>query len=449
MINKIIDKISMILLGTLILTLGYFAFEWLNNGFKEHKSWVYSVDINDDDIIASTSENKILLWDGLYNTETIEEHTKTIRDVAFSNGNSLIASGGDDKKVKIWSLSENKVIKELDTHPAEVSSVQFSAKDNYVIFTGYDHKLHIWDWKKNSIIKNFDVKKNTFSISHQNILTFTDNNCNIILFSLNDLSVKNSIENYCDYLGSDPTGNFLANRGKYEKTSIIDSNTGEKLAELDLKYYPYHPHFAFIANSNILVVDTERSLFEIWDWRTNKLIKKLSFAYLNSVNDFSFSQQGLLLTASGDSSVKIWNINTGDLVLSLGDGLYQTQLLYIIAFLILAVLSVSFIGIYQDSSNKYSNWSIKFILTFWTCGIFLIILPLKSHFSKTAISINWVFTILSGLSVLSLYYFWLTVFTIPISLSMGYMKLKATPRSEGAFIPVIINFVLAAIIFSW
>ena len=149
MSNKI-DKVSMVLLGALVLTLSYFVFEWLNGGFKEHKHWVYSVDINDNDLIASASENQILLWNGSYNVATIEEHSDAIKSLAFSNNDSLIVSGGIDTIIKIWSLSEKKVIKELGNHSAGVNSVKFSLKDKYLISAGYDNKLFIWDSVNNS-----------------------------------------------------------------------------------------------------------------------------------------------------------------------------------------------------------------------------------------------------------------------------------------------------------
>lgn len=449
MSNKITDKLSMFFLGVLALTSAYFIFQWLNGAFKEHKHWVYSVDINDDGLIASASENQILLWNGSYNIGVIDKHSDVIKSISFSNDNSLIVSGGIDKKVKIWSLPENKVLKELEKHSKGVNSVQFCLKDKYVVSAGYDHKLFIWDWKKKSVIKELDVKNTEFSISPQNILAYSDTLCNINLLDLNSLSVKTLIKNFCGSIVFSQKGELIAIRDHDGLIYIVNSISGENLAQLDMKHKSHYDDFEFTPDEKNIVAGIWGGDIEIWDWRNNQLIKELNGTFGTSVEDFSFDRDGKLLTASGDRSIKIWNIENGHLESNLGDGLYKKQLLGILSLLIVIVLSVSFIGVYQDNKSKYSNWGIKFILTLWTIGILLIILPFKDYLSKTSIKITWVFTILSGLFVLSLYGSWLAIFTIPISLSMGYIKLKTAPRNQEAFIPVILNLILVGIISSF
>lgn len=439
----------MVLLGVLTLTLGYSIFEWLNEGFTEHKHWVYSVDINDDGLIASASENQILLWENSYNTGIIEEHSDAVKSVSFSNDNSLIVSGGIDKKVNVWSLAESKVIKEFDNHSAGVNSVKFCSTDKYIISAGYDQKLFIWDWKKDSVIKELDIKHAIFSISQANILAYTDPFCNINLLDLNSLSIIKLIEDSCGILVFHPNGELLGIRDDEGIINIIDINSEENISKLNMNHKSHYSSFNFTPSGHNIVAGIWGGDIEIWDWKSRELIKTLNGTFGSSVNQLSFDKNNMLLTASGDRSVKVWNMESGKLESNLGDGLYKQQLLGILSLLIVISLSIGFFGVFQDSTNRYSNSIIMLVLTIWTCGLFLITLFIKEQLSNSATKITWIFTILSGLFVLSLYGSWLAIFTIPISLSMGYLRLKCIPNSKGVMIPIILNLVLVGIISSF
>jgi hypothetical protein len=136
-------------------------------------------------------------------------------------------------------------------------------------------------------------------------------------------------------------------------------------------------------------------------------------------------------------------------VTNAGDQLYQTQLIGVLAIVIVVTLVAGFFGVNQSPTNRYSSWAIIVILSVWSLGILTLVLLIKSHLIKYAITITWILTVISGLAVLSVYGFWLALLTIPVSLFFGYIKLQSDTDKRGVMLPIVLNLFLCGVIASF
>src|SRR5581483_1571870 len=190
------DKLSVALFLIVLITIAYMFFALATGRFDQHKSWVYSVDRNKQNII-SASQNEILIWNGRRCTDRLVNHTDAIKTVSFSHNGKMFVSGSNDKTIKIWSLQNKKVVQTLYGHTAGVNKVEFDTSDTYIISAGYDNRLFIWNWKKDKKIKEFDIKHTSFSISNSNVLAYVDSACILNLFDLTSLSPIKTVDKYC------------------------------------------------------------------------------------------------------------------------------------------------------------------------------------------------------------------------------------------------------------
>jgi coatomer protein complex subunit alpha (xenin) len=94
----------------------------------------------------------------------IDGHDKGVNWAVFHPTLQLIASGSDDKTIKIWKLADSKW-SEADTlrgHHNNVSSVAFHPKYDYLISNSEDKTVRVWDLNKKSTIEKLTKENDRF-----------------------------------------------------------------------------------------------------------------------------------------------------------------------------------------------------------------------------------------------------------------------------------------------
>ena len=102
------------------------AVRWGGVDLTGHTNWVWSVSFSPDgSLLASGGDDKtIKLWrvsDGAL-VRTLTGHTDRVRSVSFSPDGSLLASGSDDKTIKLWSTTATQSVPAGQVHTAPRST---------------------------------------------------------------------------------------------------------------------------------------------------------------------------------------------------------------------------------------------------------------------------------------------------------------------------------------
>ncbi len=80
-------------------------------------------------------------------------HVGTVRSVSFSPDGKLIASGSEDKTVKIWDVATGTILRSIRGHGNSVTSVFFSPDSKFVISSSKDKTVRIWDVETGNAIQ--------------------------------------------------------------------------------------------------------------------------------------------------------------------------------------------------------------------------------------------------------------------------------------------------------
>jgi WD40 repeat protein len=98
--------------------------------FEGHNESVTSIAFSaDGNYLASGSDDKtVKLWNVESQLEvvTLEGHSNNVTSVAFSPDGRYLASGSDDKTIKLWSIQSLSEFCTLQGHNASIYSIAFS-----------------------------------------------------------------------------------------------------------------------------------------------------------------------------------------------------------------------------------------------------------------------------------------------------------------------------------
>lgn len=86
---------------------------------------------------------------------TVIAHSKEVNDVLVSPNNKLIASGGQDKLLRIWKFPEGDLLGECKGHRRGIWCVAFSPIDQVVASASGDATVRLWNLKDFRAIRSF------------------------------------------------------------------------------------------------------------------------------------------------------------------------------------------------------------------------------------------------------------------------------------------------------
>jgi len=220
--------------------------------FKGHSNWVYSVTFSPDGryALSGSWDHTLKLWDITTGRmiRSFEGHSDAIRSVSFSPNGKYAVSGGADKTLKLWDVETGKIIRSFEGHSGTVSSVSFSPDGRYVLSGSFlsgssafreDKTLKLWDVSTDKMIHSFEGHSNwvssvTFSPKGKYVLSGGGDKT-LKLWDVSTGKMIRSFEGHSNYVNAvsfSPDGKYVLSGSDDATLKLWDVSSEEELITL-------------------------------------------------------------------------------------------------------------------------------------------------------------------------------------------------------------------------
>lgn len=294
----------------------------------ENYIWALAFSPNGRDLASCGEDNTVRIW----NLETgtccaiLHDHTNTPLTLAFNQDGTLLASGGIDKSICLWNVEAGTLYKRMEGHYRWVRVVFFSQIEGteQLLSAGDDKTIRFWDIERGEVIASrqgtqFGVRLLAAS-SNGTQLAISRENLTVSLQDITGTTAGFDLEyhfnSWVRAMAFSPNGEQLA--VAHENHIIVfDSASGKPIQQ-----FQGYPDQEFIwsldytPDNRYLVCGggDETKYVTLWDtksWARRDIPDSHARWILQAK---SSPDSRLLATAGDEGSIKLWSIETGELL---------------------------------------------------------------------------------------------------------------------------------------
>jgi len=246
----------------------------------------------DGNKLASGGDDKIIrLWE--LNTQKLlacfSGHSQAVTSVSFSPQGEILATASDDKTIKLWHLPTSSEVFTLNGHTNPVKSVSFSPNGQILASGSWDKQVKLWDvttGKEIYALKAHQLQVSAVAFSPQG---------EILASASFDRTIR--------------LWQITQNHPRYTLIKTLSGHTRAVLA------------IAFSPDGKILATGSDDNTIKLWDINTGQLIATL-LGHSWSVVAVTFTADNkTLISASWDKTIKLWKVSTTEEIVTLASHL--------------------------------------------------------------------------------------------------------------------------------
>jgi WD40 repeat protein len=298
-----------------------------------HTGWVWSVAFSPDGrLLASSSDDRTLrLWD-VSAVETLRQgpdlyaqpysqvligHTQPVRTVAFNADGRTLASGSDDRTLRLWDYRTGDCLGMLSGHSSWISSVSFSPENHWLASGSEDQSVRLWDSRSRLCIKTLQGYSNgVWSVAFDAqgpLLASGSQDRSIRLWDHRTGTLVGTLNGHSSWIWSvvfSPTDAVLASSSEDRSIKLWDTHSHTLLRTLE-EHQDAVLSLLFSPDGRTLFSGSLDGTLKYWEAQTGYCRRTLT-GHTGGVWCIALSTEGqYLISGSQDQTVKVWQVSSG------------------------------------------------------------------------------------------------------------------------------------------
>ena len=260
---------------------------------------------------------------------SLSSHSNVVRRIAFTPDGKYLVSGSNDCTIRIWDWASKRLVNVLKGHEERVKCIQVSENSQLIVSGSADNTIKIWNIETGQCIRTIKTSDNHRTVLNAVVINFQQN-----LIITGSSSGKIKLWNWhtgeridigdASYSGIrslaiSSDGKILVSGSEHATIKVWHLDKGLQK--------PHHiilnAHMSNILSleiySQTLVSGGKDNAIKIWDLTSNQhKPNKILDGHEGSIRDLAISPDGTrIVSASMDSTIKIWNLENGEILKTL------------------------------------------------------------------------------------------------------------------------------------
>lgn len=225
---------------------------------------------------AGLHDNKVRIWDVKKNKELICLHTGRVHTAAWHPDGLQVATGGDDRAIKIYDVGAGRQLSQLIGHTGNINMVVWDPNGKRLASSAEDETIRVWDTSTGQELRKFIASART--------------------------------------IAWDVEGKWLASGGGIGIVQVWDVNTGKELRKFNLPVIllslPSFPSVIWSKSGERLICAGSHCV-RVLNMTMSAELHPFS-GFSDEVTTVAWDRQGTqLASGSSDKTVRTWDIATG------------------------------------------------------------------------------------------------------------------------------------------